>query len=297
MVIAKHKQMEQPAAKVLGQKVTYPQHYDASVLEAIPRQWNRDYLNISDAQLPFVGADIWHAYELSFLTKKGLPVVGVLKLLVPADSAEIVESKSLKLYLNSFNMTTFGNSVKEGVVEVKALIHDDLSRLLHAEIQLGFIEKPTGIASFDSDYELLEKSMPVDDLNIEVYNEDESLLEHVAGGQLRVKSELLRSNCKVTNQPDWGDVFIYMKGEQLPSQASLLKYIISFRNEQHFHEEICEAIYERLSRLFSPVELMVACLYTRRGGIDICPVRASSIELLSMPLLDVDVLSDKMLRC
>lgn len=285
-----------PESTVLGQKVTYPQTYDPSVLVAIPRQWNRTYLGISDDQLPFVGTDIWHAYELSFLTTKGLPVVGVLKLSIAADSGCIVESKSLKLYLNSLNMTRIGLSRAEGVAEVVALVERDLSALLDTSVQACFITETSLVKPFESSFLCLENEVAVDDLTFSVYNESESLLKSTIGGVLNVKSELLRSNCKVTNQPDWGDVYLYMEGRQLPTSESLLRYIISFRNEQHFHEEICEAIYERLFRLFLPEKLMVACLYTRRGGIDICPVRASSIDLLKMPLLDVGVLTEKLLR-
>lgn len=288
--------MNNPEAKVLGQQVTYPQEYDSSVLVPIPRQWNRTYLNIEDENLPFVGLDIWHAYELSFLTKKGLPVVGVLKLAIPANSACIVESKSLKLYLNSFNMSAYGQTRAEGIVEVEQVIMKDLSALLDCEVRVKFLSDYSTQSPFDSEFNLLEDSVDVDALSFDVYTETESLLEVDEASELIVKSELLRSNCKVTNQPDWGDVFVYMTGESVPTKSSLLKYIVSFRNEQHFHEEICEAIYERLNRLFSPKELMVACVYTRRGGIDICPVRASEERLLTMPLLDVDVLTEKLLR-
>lgn len=283
-----------PESKVLGQKVTYPQHYDSSVLVAIPRQWNRTYLNISDDKLPFVGVDIWHAYELSFLTEKGLPVVGVLKLSIPASTHSIVESKSLKLYLNSFNMSAYGVTRMEGIVEVLDLIKKDLSELLGDNVAAGFLSENSLQKPFPEDFVLLEGD--ADDLIFEVYSETENLLVAADGGSLVVRSELLRSNCKVTNQPDWGDVYIKMEGELLPTKASLLKYIVSFRNEQHFHEEICEAIYERLNRLFKPEKLMVACLYTRRGGIDICPVRSSSEELLKAPLLDVEVMTEKLLR-
>lgn len=286
--------MNNPESKVLGQKVTYPQYYDPTVLVAIPRQWNRTYLNISDDSLPFVGVDIWHAYELSFLTHKGLPVVGVLKLSIPSHSHSIVESKSLKLYLNSFNMSTYGQTRAEGVVEIVGIIKEDLSQLLDVAVDAGFIADNGRKKPFSDDFSLLEEDADV--VSFEVYSESESLLVSTKGGQLTVKSELLRSNCKVTNQPDWGDVYIKMEGARLPSRESLLKYIVSFRNEQHFHEEICEAIYERLNRLFSPEKLMVACLYTRRGGIDICPVRASSLDLLDLPLLEVDIMTEKLLR-
>lgn len=288
--------MNKLEAKVLGKNVTYPQYYDSSVLVAIPRQWNREYLNITHEKLPFVGFDIWHAYELSFLTKKGLPVVGVLKLKIPANSVEIVESKSLKLYLNSFNMSAYGYTEAEGISEVESLITKDLSALLHCAVELSFIQKTSNKKVIEGQFELLEESLDLNKLEIEVYHEDESLLDVSSEGVLSVKSELLRSNCKVTNQPDWGDVYIFMEGNILPEKVSLLKYIISFRNEQHFHEEICEAIYERLLRIFSPQKLMVACLYTRRGGIDICPVRANDETLLSFPLLDVEVLTEKLLR-
>ncbi len=283
-----------PEARLLGRKVTYPQHYSPEVLVAIPRQTNRTHLNIKEGKLPFVGEDIWHAYELSFLTEKGLPVVGVLKLSVPASSPSIVESKSLKLYLNSFNMMQRGSTKDEGVAQVTAVIKEDLSQLLSSKVKVSFLTKVSEQMPFNSRFEQLEKE--ADNLVFKTYFETETLLKHEQGGRMAVHSALLRSNCKVTNQPDWGDVFIIMEAEQLPGKMSLLKYIVSFRNEQHFHEEICETIYERLHRLFAPCQLLVACLYTRRGGIDICPVRASSKALIDIPLTNMRLMTQKTLR-
>jgi 7-cyano-7-deazaguanine reductase len=281
---------------VLGQKVEYPQQYTPEILVRIPRQENRTDLNLSDDNLPFVGKDIWHIYEVSFLTKNGLPIVGVIKISIPCNNRFIVESKSLKLYFNSFNMTLFGENRQEAITEVECLIKKDVSELLECDIEINFIAETSDKESFSDDFSNLEKNLNTDSLKFDVYNEDETLLVKSKQESLVVTSDLLRSNCKVTTQPDWGTVFISMQGDETPTKESLLKYIISFRNEQHFHEEICETIYERLYRIFSPKNLMVCCIYTRRGGIDICPIRASQNTLLSSPLLDTTILTKKLLR-
>ncbi|QZT36780.1 NADPH-dependent 7-cyano-7-deazaguanine reductase QueF [Halosquirtibacter xylanolyticus] len=270
-------------AKVLGQKVSHPKEYDRTVLVAIPRSLNRTIYDIEQGDLPFVGFDAWHGYELSFLTEKGMPVVGVLKMVVPSDTPSLVESKSLKLYLNSFNMSRYGKSVKEGVAMVEKMIERDLSSLLEATVSVCFHTKERFVASPFKEHEMLEQVVDVDRMEIASYTEDASLLEVVDHDRLTEAfwgTDLLRSNCKVTFQPDWGSVYIHIEGEKLVSKASLLSYIVSMRNENHFHEEICELIYIRLKRLLNPQKLMVGCVYTRRGGIDICPFRANDKSLL-----------------
>jgi len=284
--------------RFLGKQVDYPQQYAPEMLVAVPRHFNREQYELSEDQLPFVGFDIWHAYELSFLTKKGLPVTGLLKIVYKATNKSIVESKSLKLYLNSFNMHRFGDTAEQGLQQVLSTIEKDLNQLLETVIQLGFFKQGDDVQGFDfGEYTILENTAGIDSIEFEQFNETPALLiPSNQSGELKVASHLLRSNCKITNQPDWGSVYIYMNGKQLPDTSSLLKYLVSIRNENHFHEEICEMTYKRLWDAFLPDELAVSCIYTRRGGIDICPVRVSHEHLLPKHLTTSSVLSEKLLR-
>lgn len=283
--------------KYLGKQVKYPQYYAPEMLVAVPRHLNRTQYNLDENNLPFIGSDVWHAYELSFLTERGLPVTGLLKLVYPATNAFLVESKSLKLYLNSFNMERFGQIPAEGLEKVKAIIKKDLDKCLQTEIAIAIYTKATRESSFDfNDYTLLEDDTRVNNINFDNFNEAPELLNSVSGLELKTGTHLLRSNCKITNQPDWGSAYIYIKGKQVPEETSLLQYLVSIRNENHFHEEICEMIYKRLWDKFKPEQLMVACIYTRRGGIDICPLRASHQELLNLNLIKSEVLTSKLLR-
>lgn len=286
----------QPEATLLGKRVDYPQHYAPEVLVQVPRRLNRSIYDIDDAHLPFVGADAWHAYELSFLFTNGLPFAGLLKLVYPADCEFLVESKSLKLYLNSFNMDRFAT-----IDEVERIIKTDLSKLVGAEVRVHIFmdnDESCGVNICNiNNYALLEALPEMRQLQIDKYTEAPELLESDGRtGEMMVKTNLLRSNCKITHQPDWGTCFIRMKGKQLPTYTSLMSYLVSIRGENHFHEEICEMIYVRLQRLFAPEELFVGCIYTRRGGIDICPMRASAAHLLPSDLLNEKVLTAKLLR-
>ncbi|WP_430815172.1 NADPH-dependent 7-cyano-7-deazaguanine reductase QueF [Carboxylicivirga sp. RSCT41] len=284
--------------KFLGKQVEYPQQYAPEMLVAVPRHFNREQYQLNDKNLPFIGLDVWHAYELSFLTKKGLPVTGLLKVVYPATNKAIVESKSLKLYLNSFNMHRFGNTAEEGLREVLTIINKDLSQVLETVVETGFFKHDKHAATFDfSDFTVLEDATDSDSIQFTHYNEaPELLISANKAGELKIASHLLRSNCKITNQPDWGSCYIHIKGASLPDETALLKYLVSIRNENHFHEEICEMIFKRLWDSFSPDELAVSCIYTRRGGIDICPVRASHTHLLPLALTNPSVLSEKLLR-
>ncbi|MCF8363179.1 MAG: NADPH-dependent 7-cyano-7-deazaguanine reductase QueF [Prolixibacteraceae bacterium] len=259
----------------LGHQSAYPQQYDPSVLVAVPRHLNREQYNIEEQNLPFEGIDVWHAYEFSFLTRKGAPVVGLLKITYPCDNEFLVESKSLKLYINSFNMSCYGRTKAQGIEEVVQMITNDLSQLLKCEVSVRFFDHKAQPASSDFDgYSIIEERVDFDNLSCTRYTETPELLkENASGGEIKWGTHLLRSNCKITHQPDWGSLFISMKGEKLPTPESFLQYIVSLRNENHFHEEICEMVFKRLIDNFAPEKLMVACMYTRRGGIDINPVR------------------------
>jgi 7-cyano-7-deazaguanine reductase len=283
----------------LGKQVNYPQKYSPKLLRSVARCENREIYGIDPNNLPFSGIDVWHVYEFSFLTNNGLPVAGVLKMILPADSVYFVESKAFKLYLNSFNMERFGNTVAEGISIVLETINKDIVNFLNCNIKLSFFNTQSNNSLFDfSDYQILENNDHIEKIEFTNFNESPDLLlsGKLHSGEFKVATHLLRSNCKITNQPDWGSAFIYMKGARLPSETGLLQYLVSIRNENHFHEEVCEMIYQRLYTLFSPDKLMVAIIYTRRGGIDICPIRVNDIELLPKHLSDINQLSYKLLR-
>ena len=293
----------------LGKTSQYKNTYDKTLLVKEPRQNNRTYLGIENDNLPFVGFDTWNAYECSFLLNNGCPLTGVAKVCYPADSRYIVESKSIKLYFNSFNMEKMGGNIRDAILKFKNTASADLSDLLgtHARVSFlpGHLVDKTEVSAHDFyDKELfktVENEIDEEELmkvKFDTYTETPALLQQDMSlntsefdyTEQYYHSGLLKSNCRVTSQPDWGDVYIYMKSNSIVDKVSLLKYIVSFRDECHFYEEICECVYKRLHDIFKPTELFVMCLYARRGGIDINPVRASSQELmfkLSKNLYDI----------
>jgi 7-cyano-7-deazaguanine reductase len=296
-------------SKHLGQVSEYKDQYDPSLLVREPRSNNREHLDIQDENLPFVGFDTWNAYEVSALTNNGLPVAGVAKIVYPCDSKYIVESKSIKLYFNSFNMYRCGATAEAVNNFVTERASKDLSVLLETDVQVSIVSagsKETAQSVFEVEtYQTLEHTIEGEELNglsFTQYNESADLLEFadITGEyqnyEQRFHSALLKSNCRVTSQPDWGDIYVYMRGSQPVQSASLLKYIVSFRDECHFHEEICETVFKRLKDIFLPVDLCVTCLYARRGGIDINPVRATSVDLISKVLTDPMMLHHKTLK-
>lgn len=256
----------------LGQTTAYPQQYDASVLFAIERSLGRKQTKHYSQNTIMHGADIWQGFELSWLGPKGKPQVACLRLYVPSNSLYIVESKSLKLYLNSFNQTKF-----ESADRVKQRIHKDLSAVVGAEVKVEVL-LPAQWPQL-----LPEPVMGkcLDDLDIEVldYSPKESLLASAvtSSGDLvsrQLYSHLLRSNCPVTEQPDWGSIIINYSGLEI-DEASLLKYLVSFRQHQGFHEQCIEQIYCDISHYCKPTKLMICGYYLRRGGLDISPIRSS----------------------
>ena len=291
------------ASKHLGQTVSaYSDLYDKSLLVKVPRELNRTAYGINENKLPFVGYDVWNAYEVSALTLKGRPVSGLLKIVCPADSKYHVESKSIKLYLNSFNMSKFGNSKAECVEEIENRVTKDLNELLDTNIECK-LHTESDLSTFGADSWLgfsnftnIETLTDLDKLDFTAYKSDESQLEGEDGDSISFHTDLLRSNCRVTNQPDWGDIYVYMRGDETVTAESFAKYVVSHRKVSHFHEEICEMVYKHLMDRFKPEELMVCCLYTRRGGIDINPVRATSDMLIPSEFMDKDFINEKTLR-
>jgi len=258
----------------------YSDQYTPDLLVKIPRHLNREGYGLTGKE--FVGVDVWNAYEVSAITFKGQPVAGMLKIVCPSDSENHVESKSIKLYLNSFNMTKIGETAADCISGIEARVKRDLDELLDTNTTVTFFasEFETEPLSFSEEYQDIADITKLDDIDFTAFKSDANQLETGGGNELKVRSNLLRSNCRVTNQPDWGDVFIYIKGDEVPSAESLAKYIVSHRTVSHFHEEICEMIYAHLTERFKPEQLMVSCLYTRRGGIDINPIRATHNMLI-----------------
>jgi 7-cyano-7-deazaguanine reductase len=277
-------------SKVLGKRVDVPKSYDKTILVREPRSSNRKYLNIDDNKLPFIGVDVWNNWEISALTDSGLPVTGIGKITYPCTSKYIVESKSAKLYFNSFNMTKMGKTPKQVISNIEKTASKDLSDYLQTKVTVDVFSPSvyTNNTFFNGDtWVNLDTVNPK--LVTDTYNETPELLQVSASNTKQTQkfySTLLRSNCRVTGQPDAGDVYIQHTSNAVIEPESLLKYIISFRNECHFHEEICECLYTRLNDILSPKELMVACLYVRRGSLDINPVRASHKSLIPKFFID-----------
>ncbi|MCD1125089.1 NADPH-dependent 7-cyano-7-deazaguanine reductase QueF [Jinshanibacter sp. LJY008] len=261
------------SALKLGKETAYIDHYDASLLQPVPRSLNRDPLGLSATALPFHGADIWTLYELSWLNSRGLPQVAVGEVHIDANSVNLVESKSFKLYLNSFNQTTFSSWE-----DVQQILSRDLSLCAqgNVSVKLFRLEQLTGdtIGTLDGEC--------IDDQPIEIthYDFDDKLLEqatekHAPMVEETLVSHLLKSNCLITHQPDWGSVAINYRGPQINREA-LLRYIVSFRHHNEFHEQCVERIFNDIQRYCHPENLSVYARYTRRGGLDINPYRTNT---------------------
>ena len=261
--------MASPEQSPLGKQSAYVDTYTPSLLFPIPRQDKRDEIGVS-GDLPFQGVDIWNAYELSWLNNRGKPVVALAEFFIPADSKNIIESKSFKLYLNTFNQTRFASAR-----EVQDRLTEDLSTAAQASVKVTVVE--LGQAGHSADiYQW--NAQCIDDLDIEVtqYQTDPNLLTIEEGEPVheRLSSHLLKSNCLVTGQPDWGSVLIEYRGPKI-NHESLLAYLISFRQHNEFHEQCVERIFVDLMAQCHCQELTVYARYVRRGGLDINPYRSS----------------------
>jgi len=288
----------------LGKWVATPEKYDVSLLFRIPRSENRVHYELEDGNLPFIGFDVWNCYEVSFLTQNGLPVSRVMKLVYAADSQYLVESKSLKLYLNSFNMDHFGDTVAAAQEQVRLTITDDLSLLLETRVSVSLFDSHSEVrqpfhAFIDAELSSLVSIERQESISFTHFTESPQLLKSRLTDTPRVylfQTDMLRSNCRVTNQPDWGDLFVYMATNHEIELSSMMEYLVSFRKENHFHEEVVEMIYKRFHDIFNPSALMVAAMYTRRGGIDINPIRVSHPGLLDDTLISSEIMAAKTLR-
>jgi 7-cyano-7-deazaguanine reductase len=257
----------------LGQQTEYVSEYDAGLLYPIARVDKWKEMDIESERLPFYGEDIWNAYELSWLNLKGKPVVALAEFRLPCDSPNIIESKSFKLYLNSLNQMQY-----ESIEEVQAILEKDLSNAAKADVTV-IIRDLDSMASLV----VLTPDYCIDALDIDITdyhpNADLLSLENAGVVEERLVSHLLKSNCPVTNQPDWGSVFIDYKGPKIHHE-SLLKYVVSFREHTDFHEQCVERIFIDIMRQCKPESLTVYARYVRRGGLDINPYRSSEPMVL-----------------
>lgn len=257
---------------LLGKNVSYNNQYDPSLLHAISRSNARKKIDISPFDQKFYGFDLWNCYEVSWLNLNNKPIVKILEIIIPATSENIIESKSLKLYLNSFNNTIF----RSEEVALK-YINNDLKKVLNLP------EESILLSMFDLEYYNNKplttfKGINIDSLDIKI--NDMTLNKHLLFTEdIYIEeilySNLLKSNCLVTSQPDWASIQISYKGNKI-NHESLLRYLISFRNHNEFHEQCIERIFTDIYNVCCPNELTVYSRYTRRGGIDINPMRSSS---------------------
>lgn len=260
-----------PAGSPLGKAAAYRDTYAPELLFPIPRSQQRGQIGLPDGTaLPFMGADLWTAFELSWLNPRGKPQLALAHVTVPCESPNIVESKSFKLYLNSFTMTPF-----DSAETVKARLVEDLSQAVGVRVGVRIVAPDAfdheGVAELDG--------LSLDRLDIDCthYQPAPELLK-VDAGETPVSetltSRLLKSNCLVTGQPDWGSVQIAYTGHPI-DQEGLLRYLISFRQHNEFHEHCVERIFMDLWTRCRPTRLQVYARYTRRGGLDINPFRTS----------------------
>lgn len=253
----------------LGKKSKYDSEYSPSILFPIARKHKREQLGLKDHRLPFHGVDCWHHYEVSWLNAKGKPVTALAKIIYDCESPNIVESKSLKLYFNSLNNTCF-----ENLQHVQQTIQRDLSFCIGSSVVIE-MQCPT---SEENAFKLsTPQGLCLDDFDISCseYEVNTSFLyTHHDLATETLYSNLFRSNCPVTNQPDWGTIQLEYQGSKI-DQEGLLRYIVSYRNHMDFHEQCIERIFLDIMSHCQPEFLVVCGYFTRRGGLDINPCRAT----------------------
>jgi len=267
----------------LGKESHYEHSYNPDLLFAIARKPKRDEIGIAE-KLPFSGLDLWNHYEVSWLNEKGKPVVAIAEIMYDCASPNMIESKSMKLYFNSFNQTKFSDENK-----IQKIIENDLSVRVGSPVQARVYPLSLSSRGLTAGSSATFFGICLDHLDVEceVYEPDANILQvenNVVSEVLY--SDLLKSNCLVTGQPDWGSIQITYAGKKIIHE-SLLKYIISFRDHNEFHEQCIERIFVDILKMCQPTSLTVYGRYTRRGGIDINPLRTTekNFKILNNRLL------------
>jgi len=267
--------MSSPQQSQLGKPVRYADQYDPTLLFPIARAPKREEIGITGA-LPFFGADLWTAFELSWLNRRGKPQIAIAHFTIPCETSNIIESKSLKLYLGSYNNSVFG-SAEEVRERLRADLSEAVWRGAPAPSTVGVRLLLPELFDREPVHELDGLSLDRLDIECSHYTPAPELLTSALGEQPVeevLTSNLLKSNCLVTGQPDWGSVQIRYTGPQI-DQGGLLRYLVSFRNHNEFHEQCVERIFMDVWRHCKPSRLAVYARYTRRGGLDINPLRTS----------------------
>ena len=254
----------------LGQKTEYASQYDRTLLQPVPRALNRDGLGITQNQPFTIGADIWTAYEISWLNEKGLPQVAIADIYLDYQSQNLIESKSFKLYLNSFNQSKFAdfNSVQQ-------TMQRDLSECAQGDVKVRL--NPVSVYDSQKIDHLQGDCIDEQDIEITSYEFNADWLKDCVSDEIveeKLVSHLLKSNCLITNQPDWGTLHIHYVGKKI-NHEKLLRYVVSFRQHNEFHEQCVERIFCDLMHYAKPEKLTVYARYTRRGGLDINPFRSN----------------------
>ncbi|WP_301098068.1 NADPH-dependent 7-cyano-7-deazaguanine reductase QueF [Otariodibacter sp.] len=258
----------------LGQSTEYATSYNPQLLQGVPRQLNRDQLGITEQQPFAVGVDLWTAYEISWLNSKGVPQVAIADIFIDYTSKNLIESKSFKLYLNSFNQTKFAS-----FEDVQSTMQVDLSHCAEGKVEV--ILKRLDQYSSEQIAHFSGKCIDSQDIEITHYEFDRNILTNCTNDSIveeTLVSHLLKSNCLITQQPDWGSVQIHYVGKQI-DQEKLLRYLVSFRQHNEFHEQCVERIFCDLMEFAQPEKLTVYARYTRRGGLDINPFRSNFEQL------------------
>lgn len=262
------------ASLKLGQKTDYADKYDRTLLQAVPRALNRDDLGITQKQPFTIGADIWTAYEISWLNEKGVPQVAIADIYLDHQSQNLIESKSFKLYLNSFNQSKFTD-----FNQVAQIMQQDLAECAQGEVKVRL----NSLAFYRSQKIDRLQGECIDEQDIEItdYQFNAGWLENCVSDEVVEEyliSHLLKSNCLITNQPDWGSLQIHYVGKKI-DREKLLRYVVSFRQHNEFHEQCVERIFCDLIHYAKPEKLTVYARYTRRGGLDINPFRSNFEDL------------------
>ncbi|MCK9059980.1 NADPH-dependent 7-cyano-7-deazaguanine reductase QueF [Haemophilus influenzae] len=254
----------------LGQKTEYASQYDRTLLQPVPRALNRDGLGITQNQPFTIGADIWTAYEISWLNEKGLPQVAIADIYLDYQSQNLIESKSFKLYLNSFNQSKFAD-----FNAVQQTMQRDLSECAQGDVKVRL--NPMAVYDSQKIDHLQGDCIDEQDIEITSYEFNANWLKDCISDEIveeKLVSHLLKSNCLITNQPDWGTLHIHYVGKKI-NQEKLLRYVVSFRQHNEFHEQCVERIFCDLMHYAKPEKLTVYARYTRRGGLDINPFRSN----------------------
>ncbi|MEX4192173.1 NADPH-dependent 7-cyano-7-deazaguanine reductase QueF [Haemophilus influenzae] len=254
----------------LGQKTEYASQYDRTLLQPVPRALNRDGLGITQNQPFTIGADIWTAYEISWVNEKGLPQVAIADIYLDYQSQNLIESKSFKLYLNSFNQSKFAD-----FNAVQQTMQRDLIECAQGDVKVRL--NPVAVYDAQKIEHLQGDCIDEQDIEITSYEFNADWLKDCVSDEIveeKLVSHLLKSNCLITNQPDWGTLHIHYVGKKI-NQEKLLRYVVSFRQHNEFHEQCVERIFCDLMHYAKPEKLTVYARYTRRGGLDINPFRSN----------------------